>query len=193
MLNRSILLVDDEQIIRDSLSRELRSAPHQFEVAVASGGGEALDQLARRPWHLVITDLLMPHINGFQVLKAAKQRRPHTMVMILTGYADMEAAIEALRLGADDFLQKPCDTDELLFRMSNCFTKQDLLKKVELYENILPVCCYCKRIRDDLPTEHGKGHWYTLEEYFHKVQGVNVSHGCCPECFVQYANSVFRG
>jgi len=183
MEKKSILLVDDEQLILDSLARELTSAPHDFDVAVASSGEEALAKLHERFWHLVITDLLMPGIDGLQVLQEVKRASPQTMVIILTGYADMEAAIDALRLGADDFLQKPCDTEELLFRMSNCFVKQDLLIKVNLYENILPVCCFCKKIRGEASDGQGKSQWYSLEEYLRQVQGVNVSHGCCPDCF----------
>ena len=190
MDNKSILLVDDEQLILNSLSRELTSDPFDFDVARASSGEEALTRLQGRFWHLVITDLLMPGIDGFQVLKAAKRANPHTMVIILTGYADMDSAIDALRLGADDFLQKPCDTDELLYRVSNCFVKQDLLVKVNLYENILPVCCYCKKIRDERQDELGQGHWYSLEQYFAKVKGVMVSHGCCPECYARYLSGM---
>jgi len=185
MKKKSILLVDDEQLIVDSLARELTSEPLNFEVSTALSGEVAIAKLASGYWDLVITDLSMPDLDGFQVLKAAKRKDPKIMVIILTGYADLQSAIDALRLGADDFLQKPCDTDELLYRMSNCFVKQDLLFKVQLYEDILPVCCYCKRIRDDRNVEHGEGQWYTLEDYFAKVKGLNVSHGCCPECFTR--------
>lgn len=181
MEKKSILLVDDEQLILDSLYRELTNEPLGFDVAVASSGELAIAALNERFWHLVITDLIMPGIDGFQVLKEAKRLNPHTMVIILTGYANMEAAIDALRLGCDDFLQKPCDPEELLYRMSNCFLKQELLVKVHVYENILPVCAYCKRIRDDRQSET-KGQWHSLEQYFTQVQRVNVSHGCCPEC-----------
>ena len=140
MKNKSILLVDDEPLILDTLARDLTTESPHFEVHTAASGEEAIARLEERFWHLVIADLVMPGLDGFQVLKAAKGNSLVTMVIILTGYADMQFAIDALRLGADDFLQKPCDTDELLFRMSNCFIKQDLLLKVQLYENILPVC-----------------------------------------------------
>ncbi len=105
------------------------------------------------------------------------------MVLIMTGNADLNAAVDALRLGADDFLQKPCDTDELLWRMSNCFANQELHRKVSRHKNTLLTCCYCRKIHDNRQEESGKGHWYGMEEYFNKVQGVRVSHGCCPDCF----------
>jgi YesN/AraC family two-component response regulator len=185
MKKKTILLVDDEQLILDSLSRELTSAPLPFEVSLAINGEEAVGMIADRAPDLVITDLRMPGLDGYQVLKAAKRKDPHTMVIILTGYADMQSAIDALRLGADEYLQKPCDPDELLYRVSSCSSKQDLQRKVAMYENILPVCSYCKRIRDDRPGEQNGHRWYSLEEYFVKVQGIHCSHGCCPDCFAK--------
>ncbi|WP_051554293.1 response regulator [Desulfobulbus elongatus] len=195
MANKSILLVDDEQLIRASLSRELTGEPSGFEVTAAACGEEAIARLHERGWHLVITDLFMPGLDGFQVLKEAKRIDPHTMVIILTGHADMESVIDALRLGADDFLQKPCEIDELLCRISNCFVKRDLLIKVHLYEHILPVCCYCKKIRDDRQGVRDRNQWYSLEQYFAKVRGVSVTHGCCPECSARMMAEIdtFRG
>lgn len=182
MPRKSILLVDDEQVILHSLARDLRFANPRFMIGQASGGREAITKIHDRPWDMVITDMIMPGCDGFQVLESAKQKNSLTMVIILTGYADLDAAIGALRLGADDFLQKPCDSDELLYRMANCFAKQDLQQKLELYEEILPVCSYCKKIRKDPPNAHGRGQWLRLEEYFHQAQGVMVSHGICPDC-----------
>jgi YesN/AraC family two-component response regulator len=185
MDRKSILIVDDEQLILDSLYRDLTVEAIGFAVTLATSGEEAIAKINSRSWDLVITDLVMPGLDGFQVLKAAKRKDPQIMVIILTGYADMQFAIDALRLGSDDFLQKPCDTDELLYRMANCFVKQELQRKVALYENILPVCSYCKKIRYDPPGEHGAGHWYNLEEFFTQVKGVNCSHGCCPDCYAR--------
>lgn len=182
MKRKSILLVDDEQIILDTLARELTSDTLRFDISCAASGEEAIARINADVFDLVVTDLIMPGLDGFQVLKAAKQRDPHTMVIVLTGYADLEAAVDALRLRADDFLQKPCDVDELLFRISNCFVKQGLQRQLTFYEKILPVCAYCRKIRDDRQA-NGQGQWYVLEEYLKTVKGANVSHGCCPECF----------
>ena len=191
MESKTILLVDDEPIILDIIARDLTSEPAGYQVATAASGMEAIAKLHTGFWNLVITDLIMPGVDGFEVLAAAKEINPLTMVIILTGYADLDAAINALRLGADDFLQKPCDTEELLFRMANCFVKQELMFKVRAYENILPVCCYCKKIRDERPGETDRNLWYSLEEYMTRVQGINVSHGCCPECFARHIQPQF--
>lgn len=180
MERKSILLVDDERLILHSLSRDL--AYENFAVTAASSGEEGIARIDDVYFDLVITDLLMPGLDGFQVLKAAKRRNMLTMVIILTGHADKKSSVDALRLDADDFLEKPCDTDELLYRISNCFSKQDVQRKVVVHENILMVCSYCRRIRSDRQGVLDKGHWYQPEEYLAAIQWGKISHGCCPHC-----------
>jgi DNA-binding response OmpR family regulator len=178
---KSVLVVDDEPVILGSLDRELTSAG--LRVTTAAGGEEAVTLFATESFDLVTTDLFMPKVNGLKVLEAAKGKSPETMVIVLTGQVALEPVIDALRLGADDFLHKPYDTDELLHRISKCFDKQDALKKKTMYENLLSVCRYCKKIREYGQAEQDKGSWYTLEEYFTITKGVAISHGCCPDCF----------
>ena len=185
MITKSILLVDDEPNILKSLSRELISDNKNFNVSIATNGKDAIDGINHHGhYDLVVTDLMMPGIDGFQVLKAAKQwQNMQTKVIILTGYGDVKYAIDAMRLGADDYLLKPCDVDDLLYRINNCLSKQDLERTVQMYENILPVCSYCKKVRVDQPSEVGEGPWLSVEDYFEKVNGIQCSHGCCPDCF----------
>jgi len=122
----SILFVDDEDVIRKSLSRELQM--EGFAVDTVADGGDAIAALHNGTYDLIVTDLLMPGIDGFGVLKAAKQLTPYTSVIILTGYGDMASAIDALRLGADDFTLKPCEVEELAFRIRRCLEKRTLLQ-----------------------------------------------------------------
>lgn len=124
MAEKSILLVDDEIVIRNSLTRELRD--EQFSVTAVGSGEEAISALEKGQFDLVITDLMMSGTDGFGVLKAVKALTPLTKVIIITGYGDMGSAIDALRLGADDYTLKPCDVDELIFRIQRCFEKQSL-------------------------------------------------------------------
>ena len=124
----SILFVDDEEIIRRSFTRELQM--EQFAVTAVAGGREAISALDDGRYDLVITDLMMPDIDGFGVLKAVKERTPQTGVIILTGYGDMRGAIDALRLGADDFALKPCEHEELVYRIRRCLEKQSLLQQL---------------------------------------------------------------
>ncbi len=123
----SILLVDDEEIIRKSFARELQM--ENFTVTTVASGSEAIDVLENQWYDLVITDLIMPDIDGFGVLEAAKKSTPLTSVIIFSGGGDMQSVIDALRLGADDFVCKPCETEEMVFRIRDCMEKRRLLFK----------------------------------------------------------------
>ena len=108
------------------------------------------------------------------------------MVIILTGHEDIELTIDALRLKADDYLIKPCSTEELLFRVKQSLEKLELKRKIKVYEEILPVCSVCKKIRDDAGKESGTGEWKPMESYIHEKAGLMVSHSFCPECAEAY-------
>lgn len=188
--HRSILLVDDEEIVRASLVAELQGC--NFELTTAGNGSQAIALLQKRHFDLVVTDLMMEGLDGIQVLKAAKGLDPEIIVIILTGYGHMASAIDALRLGANDYLTKPCDVDELLMRMQRHFTVQELSKKVKLYEEILPVCCVCKKIRDDLGQESGQGAWLPADTYLTRKTNIKISHSYCPNCF-EMTMTKFKG
>ncbi len=129
MVETSILFVDDEEVIRKSFARELTS--EHFAVTAVAGGREAVEALeSGQQYDLVITDLMMPDVDGFGVLKAVKRYAPQASVIILTGYGDMRTAIDALRLGADDFTLKPCEIEELVFRIRRCLEKRSLLQRL---------------------------------------------------------------
>jgi len=87
--------------------------------------------VAKNHFDLVITDLVMDEPDGMEVLRNTKELSPETMVMILTGYGDMESVVNALRLGADDYLVKPCDIQEINFRVSKCLEKQRLNREFD--------------------------------------------------------------
>ena len=188
MSEKTVLLVDDEAIIRKTLAGKL--SDEGFTVLTAENGATALAYLATTQLNLVITDLMMEGMSGIQVLEAVKAHDPEIAVIILTGYGELTSAIDALRLGADDYLLKPCDLNELLFRMNQCLEKQALRKMVQLYEDILPICLDCKKIRDDSGTEPGKGKWIPVDQYLTKKAGKNMSHGYCPDCGQHFLDSI---
>ncbi len=180
MKNKTILLVDDEKSILSSFRKDFEY--EGYTTVTAESGEEAIERLKSNYFNLLITDLVMPGIDGIAVMNEAKNLNPDMGAMILTGYGDLSSAIEALRLGADDYLFKPCDSEELLLRAKRFFEKQEALIKIKIYEDILPICMYCKSIRDDSGAEHGKGKWIKIEKYLTKKSGIDLSHCCCPKC-----------
>jgi DNA-binding NtrC family response regulator len=189
MHQKTVLLVDDERPILKSLANYLEK--NAFYVKPAECGEAALTEFRSAQYYdLVITDLFMPGISGFDVLKKIKKAHAETGVFILTGHGNMSRAIEALRSGADDFILKPCDAEELILKMERFFEQQEARRMIKIYEKFLPICMYCKRIRDDSGMEVGKGRWMPVEEYLCHKSGADLTHGCCPECFAAHIDDL---
>ena len=180
MRRSSVLLVDDDVLILQTIGMALEK--EGYEVKTAESGEAALVLLRKRSFDLLITDLVMDAIDGIALLKKAKKLIPEIKVIILTAYGSITSTIDALRLGADDFLLKPCEPEEIFFRLQKCLERAELEKKVKLYENILPVCCVCKKVRDDADADPGKGTWVQIEDYLLKKSKVEVTSTYCPEC-----------
>jgi two-component system response regulator PilR (NtrC family) len=125
-----ILVVDDEQSMRDFLAIMLKKEGH--EVVTAGNGGDALKAVQAEIFDLVITDVKMPGADGIEVLKTIKDISPETVVIMITAFATTETAIEAMKLGAYDYIIKPFKVDELRLIINNSLEKRDLRK-----ENIL--------------------------------------------------------
>jgi DNA-binding NtrC family response regulator len=107
-----ILVVDDEESLRTVLSSELIN--EGYEVRTASDGDDAIQEMRNVDFDLVLLDIKMPRMNGFEVLKHIKENHARSKVVMLTGFADLKNAIESKKLGADDFVSKPYDLVDLL-------------------------------------------------------------------------------
>ncbi|MBT3185085.1 MAG: diguanylate cyclase [Nitrospina sp.] len=125
MKKPAVLLIDDEEAILAGISYVLEK--NGYRVVTANGGEQGLEVFKKENLQMVITDLVMDGIGGLEVLKQVKEIEPETMVVIMTGHGEMDSSIEALRLGASDYLLKPCKEEELLFRVTRCFEKLQML------------------------------------------------------------------
>ncbi len=110
-----LLVVDDEPLKRSVLSDGLTQAG--YRVTCAAHAQEATHALAREDFHVVITDLCMPGKDGLTLVREIRQQKPHQPVIVMTAYGTVETAVEAMKLGAFDFLQKPFATEELLLKL----------------------------------------------------------------------------
>lgn len=124
MANR-ILVVDDEEIIRESLSFVLKK--EGFEVDEAANGREAYEKFLDDPYDVVITDLEMPQMKGIELLENVMQAHPQSLVVIITAYGSLETAIVALRKGASDYILKPIEFDELLVKIRRLVDHKKLI------------------------------------------------------------------
>ena len=116
---KSIFLVDDNVVLRDRLAIAFQE--RGFEVSVAGNFDEAVAQFSRRPAALAVLDLRMPGKPGLVLLQSLKNISPETKFLILSGFGSISTAIDAIRLGATNFLPKPADADDIL----NAFARGD--------------------------------------------------------------------
>ncbi|MEJ2536899.1 MAG: hybrid sensor histidine kinase/response regulator [Calditrichia bacterium] len=117
----TILVVEDEEIIRLMFQQTFES--WGFKVDVAENGKDALEMCHQKKYQIVVTDLNMPVMDGMELLKRLKSKWPNIEVMVITGYATIESAIEAMKLGAYDFILKPVNFDHVQFTMNKCYSK----------------------------------------------------------------------
>lgn len=123
-----ILAVDDEEIILDSFRKILVIAGYSIDTV--EKGVEALGLIQKQDYDFVFTDLKMPEMDGVEVTKAVKHLRPDIDVVVITGYASIETAVETMKYGAMDYVQKPFTEDELIDFVNKCLIKrQDKIEK----------------------------------------------------------------
>lgn len=126
MKKMRVMLVDDEERFLATTSKLLTRKG--YEVVTAASGAEALRHLAEFPIHVVVLDVKMPGMDGIATLREIKKLSPQVEVILLTGHATVESAVEGLNAGASDYLVKPCDLDELIRKVNEAFEKLRHLK-----------------------------------------------------------------
>src|SRR5688500_8778006 len=130
-----ILVVDDEPSMRELLDIVLRREGH--EVFKASNGRQAVEILEREPIDLLISDIKMPDMSGVEVLKAAKLLDADIIGIMVTAYASVENAVEAMHLGAYDYVSKPFNVDELKLRIRKALERKQLAQEHDLLRRAL--------------------------------------------------------
>ncbi len=130
-----ILVIDDDEIARDVVVSLL--AKEGFSVDSARDGLEGIAAVKRSEYHLVITDLKMPGVDGIEVLKSVRNLSPSSSVVILTAYGTLDNALEAMRLGAYDYITKPFKLQELLIVVGNAMNRTILKEENEELRRIL--------------------------------------------------------
>jgi sigma-B regulation protein RsbU (phosphoserine phosphatase) len=172
-----ILLAEDELLTREVLKSALQKANH--EVIVTEDGESAWDELIRQPMQIVVSDWSMPKLNGLELCQRVRTRHRQSYVyfILLTSRSSKEDYRVAMEAGVDDFLTKSSQMDDLLVRLRVAERILNFMGQVRELKRLLPICSYCKKIRDD------QDYWHKIESYIHDHTGSDFSHGICPDCY----------
>jgi DNA-binding NtrC family response regulator len=120
----TILFVDDEVDFLDTLLKRMKK--RQVNVSGVKSGEEALEWLAKNTADVIVIDVRMPGMDGIRTLKEIKKLNPLVEIIMLTGHANLEVAREGMQLGAFDYLMKPIDIDELLYKVQDAYKKKSI-------------------------------------------------------------------
>lgn len=130
--NASILVVDDEESIRNILSRRLKAEGYYCEAA--ADGAEALSKASKKSFDLVLADIKMPVMSGIELLSRMQTEHPDVSVLMITAVVDTKVAVEAMKMGAYDFVTKPFDLDDLNIRVKRALERRGLVLENKEYQ-----------------------------------------------------------
>ena len=173
-----ILAVEDDPVARAILRQALIRLGH--EVVDACDGVEALKVLEKEPVRVIVSDWMMPEMDGLGLCRAVRGRvhADYVYFILLTGReADVDNQREAIEAGVDDFLTKPLDLQEIWMRLRVAERILRFATEVRQLEAFLPICGYCKKVRDD------QNYWQQIESYINERTGTDFSHSVCPDCY----------
>lgn len=171
-----VLVADDEPVSRRILEKAVGALGH--EVVAVEDGLAAWAALERAHYPVLVSDWMMPAVDGIDLIRRlrAAGRRKYTYVVLLTTLGGNENHLAAMDAGADDFLVKPLDTQQLRVRLRVAERILALQEEVRQLTGLLPMCSYCRKIRDKA------GEWTTLERYVAEQTDASFTHGVCPVC-----------
>jgi sigma-B regulation protein RsbU (phosphoserine phosphatase) len=175
-----ILAVEDDAVARAVLRQALRRLGH--ETIEAGDGDEAWERLQTDHVRVVVSDWMMPKSDGLELCRKIRARTgvEYIYFILLTSRdATADNQTEAADAGVDDFLTKPLDLPELWTRLRVAERILKYTTQVRQLEEMLPICSYCKKIRDD------HNYWQQLEGYISERTGSDFSHSVCPDCYTR--------
>lgn len=171
-----ILIAEDDAASRLLLSNVIARLGH--EVLAVDNGDEAWSTFQVDRPQVVLTDWMMPGMDGPELCRRIRQAAQfqYTYVILVTALGERDFYLRGMEAGADDFLTKPFDKEELSVRLTVADRILSLQKEVSQLKGLLPICAYCKKIRDEANA------WHPLEEYVGSRTETSFSHALCPEC-----------
>ena len=134
-MSEKVLLVDDEKDFLEAMSE--RMTARGMEVTTASSAKEAFEKMDREMFDAIILDFQMPEMDGMEALKNIKAKRPESQIILLTGYATVAKGIEAMKIGAADFLEKPADLEVLARKIKQAKAEKMLIVEKQQEQKVI--------------------------------------------------------
>jgi CheY-like chemotaxis protein len=192
MRNTSLLIVEDNPADVLLIKEQLSEAPQKhYDIAVDETLADAIERLKKNDIDVVLLDLSLPDSSGLDTVRTLITRYPNVVIIVLTGLQDEQVALQAVRYGAQDYIEKNQITSTLLNRSISYSIERKkalqekerllgdlskILEQLEILQGILPICAACRRIRDQ------DGNWQQIGDYI-KNHAKGESHGICPDCY----------
>lgn len=126
---KNVLLVDDEEVFLEQLKETLKASHPELRIDTAEDGVSALEKLSKSYYDIVLTDIKMPRMDGITLLKEIRSRYPSTYVVMITAFGSVSSAVEAMKYGAYDFLEKPFNMDTLELSLAKIIKQQEILEE----------------------------------------------------------------
>jgi DNA-binding NtrC family response regulator len=136
-MTEKVLLVDDEEDFLEIMAERITA--RGMTVTTCTSAEKAIEIIKTEPFDAIILDFMMPGIDGFQALKTIKAKRPELQIILLTGHATVEAGVEAMKMGATDFLEKPADIEALEKKIKEASARRMLIVEKKTEERIKDV------------------------------------------------------
>jgi sigma-B regulation protein RsbU (phosphoserine phosphatase) len=172
-----IIVSEDDRVSRTLLSTLLSQEGHR--VYETENGKQAWKLWQKKQYPIIISDWLMPVFDGLELCKKIRStgNSNYTYFIMVTVLEGKEKYLQAIAAGVDDFLSKPFDRDQLMARLHVAARILNLQNELKTISGLLPVCAYCKKVRDD------HNYWERVENYIERNSKIQISHGICPECY----------
>jgi phosphoserine phosphatase RsbU/P len=182
----NIVIADDDTTSLIVLSATLKKLGHQ--VTVTTSGAEALAVFNSMHVPILISDLVMPHVDGLELCRRVRalDRPRYTYIILLTSIGGKSGYLVGMKAGADDFITKPFDEEQLAARLQVAERILGLQSQVKQLSGLLPICSQCKKIRDD------QNYWQQVESYVATRSDATFTHSYCPDCLEQALQEVDR-
>lgn len=181
-----VLIAEDDTASRMLLEHMVTKLGH--EVVAVKDGMEAWKAFQKEHIPVLVSDWMMPRMDGPDLCRRirAADRTRYTYIIVLTALGGKSNYLEGMNAGADDFVTKPVDVDQLAARLRVAERVLSLQAEVRQLAGLLPICMYCKRIRSD------DNQWIAIEQYVAERTDASFSHGLCPECYAVHVKPQLR-